>query len=268
MYKDTFNLNGLLFCCRYLDSYATDHIEPEGKEFSDLDIATLRLKRKRTNQRKDTYSPRPDTSQRKLGQCLVINPTKASSPTSSTQEENIKFKHYTTFMPQISKKEKKMIQNGLYASAPTRSSTSETNLSTASGHTYKFNSINSYLKFNDYTRQEKMSVRVPIPMDINASVIGQGSASSSNQRPEKRVRSKQHREIASRLTSARDSDIAALGDLEEFFVVTTPHIDQKSTKSLKSGKSTKSRVSDVVSDRSKEKHSSEDILKSDQHSQH
>ena len=126
-------------------------------------------------------------------------------------------------MPQVSKKEMHRIQNGLYASVPTRSSVSEINSSTASGHTYKFNSIDSYLKFNDYLRQEsspvKMPMRVPIPMDINASVIGQGSTSSSNQRPEKRVRSKKRRETVSS-TSARDSDIAALGDLEEFFVVT------------------------------------------------
>ena len=80
-------------------------------------------------------------------------------------------------------------------------------------------------------------------------MISQASGSSTNRHAEKYTRPKNRKEAISRMTSARNSDIAALGDLDEYFVVTTPHFDQRSVKSMKSGKSTKSNMTDDNSDK-------------------
>ena len=245
----------LIFLCRYLDTYVSAHHGLEENEINGLDLATLRLKRKRTTQRKDTYSPRPDSSTKKLGQCLLIN---RKNDCSSTLPNNVNHsgKQLDSFKPQFGKKETKKMQNGVYASAPGGSRISESSSSIVSGHTYKFTSIDSYLKYNNHSiRQEgsrspvKCPIRVPIPREVKASVISQTSGSSTNRQAEKYARPKHRMKTISRMTSARTSDIAALGDLDEYFVVTTPHFDQRSLKSMKSGKSTKSNMTDDSSDK-------------------
>ena len=242
---------------RYLDSYGTPastQYEPHETEISDLDLSTLRLKRKRTTQRKDTYSPRHNTSDRRLGQCLVINPTKASSPTLLT-ESNPKLKHNKRFVPQFSsRKEKRRIQNGLHASVPNGSCIPEPSHRTTRGYVYKFTSIDSYLKFNECGKQEispvKIPVRVPVSIDVSATMIGQRSTGGDNHRPERNVRPKHQREVYCSMPSARYSDIT---DLDKLFVVTTPHMDQKSSTSLKSGRSNKSNATDTATDDTSEK---------------
>ena len=123
----------LIFLYRYLDTYVSAHHGLEENEINDLDLATLRLKRKRTTQRKDTYSPRPDSSTRKLGQCLLINRKNDCSST-LPNNGNHNGKQLDSFKPQFGKKETKKMQNGVYASAPGGSRISESSSSIVSGH--------------------------------------------------------------------------------------------------------------------------------------
>ena len=246
----------IYFICRYLDTYASTNHGLEENEINDLDLATLRLKRKRTTQRKDTITPRPDSCTGKLGQCLLIN-KKNDGSTTLPSNVNHHVKQMDSFKPQFGKRETKKIQNGLYASAPGGSKVSDSSSSIVSGHSYKFTSIDSYLKYNHLARRQegsgssiKYPIRVPVPRDVTASVIGHTSSSLANQRQvERYARTKQRKDTISRITSARNSDIAALGDLDEYFVVTTPHFDQRSSKSVKSGKSVKSNMTDDGSEK-------------------
>ena len=211
----------------------------------------MRLKRKRTTQRKDTFTPRPDSSATKLGQCLLIN-RKNDDSTTLPNNGSHNVKQLDSFKPQFGKK----IPNGVYASAAGGPRISDSSSSIVSGHSYKFTSIDSYLKYNNHSRRQegcrspvKYPIRVPVPRDINASVISQASGSSANRQADKYTRPKNRKDAISRMTSARNSDMAALGDLDEYFVVTTPHFDQRLVKSMKSGKSTKSNTTDNNSDK-------------------
>ena len=113
-------------------------------EINDLDLASLRLKRKRTTQRKDTVSPRPDSSTRKLAQCLLINQKNDYSST-LPHDGNHNGKQLDSFKPQFGKK----VQNGVYASTSGGSRISESSFKHCKWDTLtKFTSIDSYLKYN------------------------------------------------------------------------------------------------------------------------
>ncbi len=195
-------------------------------------------------------TPRSHTPKEvKLRQCLHIHSTKSASlPLPKTKEDKIKLKHHNTFMPLSGRKSKtdSKDRNPGTSSTPGLSDSSPT-----MPQRYKFDSLDSYHRFNEYKLNQMYGhIRIPVATDMAATGVGQGQGHDNNveSTEEKQRKAKANREVITRMASAKYSDIAVLKDLDEYFTVTTPRFDQRSRRSLKSGKSSLAGNVDVNSD--------------------